>query len=99
VPIPERTLFVATTLTFPDKRLTTLILPSLAKVGKIEDTAEYFIISPMWSNWRSAGLIERTEFKIKAETMLDKITTAYHLQLRFKHPPERVRILWQSWWV
>jgi hypothetical protein len=37
--------------------------------------------------------------KIKAETMLDKITTAYHLQLRFEHLPERVQILWQSWWA
>ena len=39
---------------------------ALVKVGKIEDTAEYLIISPpMWSNWRSAGLTERTEFKLK----------------------------------
>jgi hypothetical protein len=46
---------------------------ALANVGKLEDTAEYLIISfsndfpPMWSNWRSAGLIERTQFKIKAD--------------------------------
>jgi hypothetical protein len=56
-------------------------------------------LPPILTSARQCVISGVTSTPDEYNDILDKITTAYHLQLRFEHQPERVQILWQSWWA